>query len=227
LERLSAVLKDMGFSPCYADPDVWMKHMGDHYDYIGVYVDDLEIASKDPEAILNTLMGKYEFKLKDLATYHLGCEFYRDDEGVLNQSARKYIDKMVDNYTRMFKAPKKFSSPLEKGDHPELDDSEELEIDEIKIYQSLIDQCNAGALAALMSAHRHDLVSFRAAPRRGHLDRAKRLVGYLYKMKHASIRYDTDALTCPNSKIQSINGTSLSMGRWKNSPATALSLGKT
>jgi hypothetical protein len=25
-ERLSAVLKDMGFSPCYADPDVWMKH---------------------------------------------------------------------------------------------------------------------------------------------------------------------------------------------------------
>jgi hypothetical protein len=40
--------------------------MGDHYDYIGVYVDDLEIASKDPEAILNTLMGKYEFKLKDL-----------------------------------------------------------------------------------------------------------------------------------------------------------------
>jgi hypothetical protein len=38
--------------------------MGDHY-YIGVYVDDLEIASKE-EAILNTLMGKYEFKLKDL-----------------------------------------------------------------------------------------------------------------------------------------------------------------
>jgi hypothetical protein len=31
---------------------------------------------------------------------------------------------------------KKFSSPLEKGDHPELDDLEELEIDEIKIYQS-------------------------------------------------------------------------------------------
>jgi hypothetical protein len=20
-----------GLSPCYADPDVWMKHMGDHY----------------------------------------------------------------------------------------------------------------------------------------------------------------------------------------------------
>jgi hypothetical protein len=57
-------------------------------------------------------MGKYEFKLKDLEPhhFHLGCEFYRDDEGVLNQSARKYIDKMVDNYTRMFKkAPKKFS----------------------------------------------------------------------------------------------------------------------
>jgi hypothetical protein len=31
------------------------------------------------------------------------------------------------------KPPKKFSSPLEKGDHPELDDSEELEIDEIRL----------------------------------------------------------------------------------------------
>jgi hypothetical protein len=101
---------------------------------------------------------------------------------------------MVDNYTRMFKKPpKKFSSPLEKGDHPELDDSEELEIDEIKIYQSLI-----GSMQWAVSLGRIDvctsvmtLSSFRAAPRRGHLDRAKRLVGYLYKMKHASIRYDT------------------------------------
>jgi hypothetical protein len=40
--------------------------MGDHYDYIGVYVDDLETPQRILEAILNTLMGKYEFKLKDL-----------------------------------------------------------------------------------------------------------------------------------------------------------------
>jgi hypothetical protein len=33
------------------------------------------------------------------------------------------------------------------------------------------------------------LSGFRAAPRVGHLDRAKRVVGYLSKMKHAIIRF--------------------------------------
>ena len=36
------------------------------------------------------------------------------------------------------------------------------------------------------------LSSFRAAPRRGHLDRVKRIFGYLAKMKHAVIRIRTD-----------------------------------
>jgi hypothetical protein len=33
---------------------------------------------------------------------------------------------------------------------------------------------------------------FRAAPRRGHLDRVKRIYGYLAKMRHASLRIRTD-----------------------------------
>ena len=36
------------------------------------------------------------------------------------------------------------------------------------------------------------LSSFRAAPLCGHLDRAKRVVGYLAKMKHGAIRFRTD-----------------------------------
>ena len=36
------------------------------------------------------------------------------------------------------------------------------------------------------------LSAFRAAPRRGHLDRAKRIYGYLAKMRHAAIRIRTD-----------------------------------
>ena len=36
------------------------------------------------------------------------------------------------------------------------------------------------------------LSSFRTAPRRGHLDRAKRIYGYLAKMKHAVIRIRTE-----------------------------------
>ena len=36
------------------------------------------------------------------------------------------------------------------------------------------------------------LSSFRAAPRRGHLERTKRIFGYLFKMKHTIIRIRTD-----------------------------------
>ena len=91
-------------------------------------------------------------------------------------------------------SPKQASSPLEKNDHPELDTSEELDVDGIKKYQSLI-----GALQWAVSIGRMDITtavmsmsSFRVAPRKGHLERIKRIYGYLCKMKHTSIRIRTD-----------------------------------
>ena len=61
---MSQVLIDMGFKPCHMDPDVWLRDKGDHYEYIGTYIDDLCIASKDPEAILKLLIDDYKFQLK-------------------------------------------------------------------------------------------------------------------------------------------------------------------
>ncbi len=81
------------------------------------------------------------FKLKGTGPieFHLGCDFFRDSDGVLCYAPRKYIEKTLDNYKRLFgKEPKKASSPLDKGDHPELDTSPLLDIEDIKIYQSLI-----------------------------------------------------------------------------------------
>ena len=90
--------------------------------------------------------------------------------------------------------PKAYSSPLEKNDHPELDTSEELDMEGIKQFQSLI-----GSLQWAISLGRFDintavmtLSSFRACPRDGHLQRAKRICGYLYKMKHGAIRIRTE-----------------------------------
>ena len=55
----------MGFTPSKAEGDIWMREMGDHYEYIGVYVDDLMIASKNPQAIIDALTAKpHSFKLK-------------------------------------------------------------------------------------------------------------------------------------------------------------------
>ena len=56
--------------------------------------------------------------------------------------ASRYVDKMCDNYIRLFpKSPiqKKYWQPLETGEHPELDVTAVCNKDNIDIYQSLID----------------------------------------------------------------------------------------
>jgi hypothetical protein len=109
---------------------------------------------------------------------------------------RKYIDKMVDGYERMFgEKPKTLAqSPLEKGDHPELDVSDLIEYEGIQQFQSLV-----GSMQWTASLGRFDIATavmtlsgFRAAPRHEHLERAKGVVGYLSKMKHATIRFRVD-----------------------------------
>ena len=48
-ERLADVLRNEGFLPCKAEPDIWLRKNGTIYEYIGVYVDDLAMAMKAPQ----------------------------------------------------------------------------------------------------------------------------------------------------------------------------------
>jgi Reverse transcriptase (RNA-dependent DNA polymerase) len=193
-ERLSDCLREMGFQASWAEPDIWMRQNGEIYEYIAVYVDDLAIAAKDPMSIVNVLTNKYKFKLKGTGTieFHLGMDFFRDDDGVLCIAPRKYIEKMKQSYEQMFGKPPSTTaqSPLEKNDHPELDDSELLDEEGIQKYQSLV-----GAMQWAVSIGRIDITtavmtmsSFRASPRQGHLDRIKRIYGYLSKFNNAALR---------------------------------------
>ena len=90
-----------------------------------------------------------------------------------------------------FKTKQNITSPLEKGDHPELDMSYELDADGIKNYQLLI-----GTLQWPVSLGRIDITTaimtmsgFRVALRKGHLKQVQRIVAYLVKMKHVAIRF--------------------------------------
>ena len=127
-DRLFEVLADMGFLPSKAEPNIWMRDAGDHCKYIACYVDDLLIASKSPQAIIDRLLGKpNNFKLKGTGpvTFHLGCDFTRDKDGTLSFGPRTYIKRLAVQCKAMFgSAPStKVSSPVEKNDHPELDTS--------------------------------------------------------------------------------------------------------
>jgi hypothetical protein len=112
---------------------------GDTYEYIAVYVDDLLIAAKDPLAITKCLEETHLFKLKGIVPlkYHLGCNYFRDDNGTLCFGPRKYIEKMMDQYGKMF-GKKQYTSPAEKSDHPDTDTTDKLDLAGIKIYQSMI-----------------------------------------------------------------------------------------
>jgi hypothetical protein len=194
-ERFSDCLRQEGFSPSKAEPDIWMRlnKETDLYEYIAVYVDDLAIAAKDPASIIDVLTNKYGFKLKGTGPieYHLGQTFSRNGNGELEISAKRYVDKMIDTYAHLYgEKPRRYKTPLEQNDHPETDDTPFLGQEETQQYQSLI-----GAMQWAISIGRLDIAtavmtlsSFRAMPRKGHLERAKRIYGYLRQMREARIR---------------------------------------
>ena len=197
-DRLFDILQEMDFKPSKADPDVWMRPEsgGTCYEYIAVYVDDLAIAAKDPQAFCNELKKRYNLKLKGVGPleYHLGCKYKNDPDGTLAADPRRYVNKILESYERMFKEkPRKSRPPLEGGDHPELDTSELCDDHQTKQFQTLI-----GQLQWLISLGRFDIAvhvmslsRFRAQPRKGHLDRAKRIVGYLLFLPDGAIRFRT------------------------------------
>jgi Reverse transcriptase (RNA-dependent DNA polymerase) len=186
----------LGFFPCKAEPDIWMRKKGNLYEYIAVYIDNLAIVMEDPKELTDILEKKYIFKLKGTGpiSFLLGMDFTRDEDNTLCISPTKYIDKLVKNYEKLFgmKPSTSVTSPLEKGDHPELDTSELCTTEQITQYQSMI-----GALQWIVTIGRFDINTAAMTmsgivPRVGHLNRLKRIYGYLLKMKHASIRVRTE-----------------------------------
>jgi len=200
-ERFADTLREMGFTPSKADPDVWMRANGNVHECIAVYVDDLILAALDAQALANTLMEDYKYKLKGVGPikFHLGCDYERDPDGTLAHGPKTHVEKMLSSCESMFgDKPKQCSSPLEKNDHPELDDSAELGEADIAKCQSMI-----GSLSWAVTLGRFDVITavmtmsgFRLAPRIGHLNCLKRMHGYLAKFKDAKIRVRTGSPDC-------------------------------
>ena len=197
-EKFASVPREMGFTPSKAEPDIWMHPNGDCHECIAVCVDDLAVAAKDPQSIVDELTGKHKFKLKGTGpiAFHLGADFRHDDDGVLCVAPRKHIEKMSNEHQRMFgeKLSQKCMSPLEKGDHPETDESPFLDAKGTQQHQLLISLMQwAVSLGHLdVAAAVMMLSGFRPAPREGHLQCARCVVGCLCKFKHAALHFRTD-----------------------------------
>ena len=195
-ERLSKVLQSFDFTLSHVDPDVWMRDAGDAWEYIVVYVDDIIVAMKDPKSFFDELQDpdKVDFKMKGVGslTYHLGADFFRDDDGTLCLGSQTYAKRLCSNFECLYgESPKSVFSPLEHDDHPELDDSLFCGPEDTSKFQSLIGACQwmislcrMDIAQAIMSLSR-----FRHCPRQGHVDRLKRVCGYVRKFPQGAIRF--------------------------------------
>ena len=196
--KLCDTMRTLGFRPCLADPDVWLRDAGRCYEYVVVYVDDLFTALVNPKEFFEAIQtDPWNYKLKGVEEpkYHLGGDFFRDSDGTFCYGAQTYIKRLVENYKRLFgELPKEVHAPMDHDDHPELDETPFCGPDDTAKYQSMI-----GAMQWLISLCRFDIAQavmslsrFNTAPRVGHLERVKRLVGYVRKRSHGAIRFRTE-----------------------------------
>ena len=127
--------------PLKADPCIWMRENQKVkcYEYVATYVDALCIVAQNPAKIIQTLKEDYKLKVDGPLSHHLGTDYTRDKDKTLVCQPKKYIDRLVDSYHSMLKQdpPKNMRTPLDKNDHPELDDTELLTGESIQHYLEL------------------------------------------------------------------------------------------
>ena len=84
-------------------------------------------------------------------------------------------------------------SPLDKNDHPELDNSELASDDLITKLMRMVGQLQWAVTLGRYDilAHVMSMSRFWLAPKVGHIERMKRIYGYLSRTKHYALRFRT------------------------------------
>eukprot|EP00977_Amphora_coffeiformis_P018556 scaffold6573_cov122-Amphora_coffeaeformis.AAC.1 len=83
--KFADTLRTLGFTPTYADPDVWIRDGGDCY--------DIFTALKEPVIFYDAIQSEpWNYKLKNVEEpkYHLSGDFFRDSDGTFCYGAQTY-----------------------------------------------------------------------------------------------------------------------------------------
>jgi hypothetical protein len=149
-EHLLVKLRKLKFQPSKADPDLWMKRVGTHYEYIARYVDDIIVFSCDPMAIMKEIKEHYILKGVGEPRYYLGGNVLQlgdkwEKEGIsVALSAETYVNNVLPRLASMCKVEqfKKYSTPFSEEYHAKLDTTNLCSPEEISKYQSLVGSAN-------------------------------------------------------------------------------------
>lgn len=150
---LAQKIKDLGFFPLEADPDVLMRpaiksNGAAYYKYILCYVDDIMCMSVNAMETMKQLQAKFKFK-KDLIEpprSYLGAQVGKkviDGYSMWTISSFDYVQAAVKNVEDTIKdkkwaLPGKAPTPMASAYKPELDGTGELGPEDHKYYQELI-----------------------------------------------------------------------------------------
>jgi hypothetical protein len=188
-------LRALGFWQSKAGNDIWMREQSDHYEYVTIFVDDLLVFSRNAREVIDVFECLYGVKGVGFPEYYNGGDVYEDEDGKLCLSAKTYIKQVAEKIESLLESKLKcYGSPLEPGDHPEMDESDLLGEEDIAKYQML-----CGCAQWAVSLGRFDvqyavntMARFGVCPREGHLKRMLRIFGYLKYHTKARIKFDMD-----------------------------------
>jgi Reverse transcriptase (RNA-dependent DNA polymerase) len=210
-EHLSTTLeKSLGFSPCVADNDVWMRPAtkndgSEYYELVLVHTDDLLVVSHQAQSILTQLDQHYVLKPGSIGPpkVYLGVEvghYVLDDDPTKNRwylSSDKYVKEAIRNvrewlHNRNRELKYKAPSVIPAGYRPELDVTTYCNEEESNYFQQQI-----GVLRWMVELGRIDiavevsmLASFTAAPRLGHMDALLHVFVYLSQHSRSKLVLD-------------------------------------
>jgi len=209
--HISDCMRQMGYEPCKADPDLWMKPVVrpedgvKYYAYILLYVDDCLCIHHDAVAALQELDKYFQMKPGSIGDpdIYLGTKLRKVilDNGVYawGASPSKYVQDAVANVEQYLalhyhgrSLKNKFSGPWQSGYASELDETPELDAEQANYYQSQV-----GVLHWIVEIGRVDIItevstlaSHMAMPREGHLDALFDVFCYLKRRHNSRLVFD-------------------------------------
>jgi hypothetical protein len=207
-----ALSTQLGFKPCAADPDVWMRPATkpdgeEYYEYILVYVDDILVLSHSPRTIMDRIASSFSLKegSDKEPTEYLGADigkyqFDGDTDTKWSMGSERYIKNALSNVMEWLQQrgqkllPRKCVLP--QGYRPELDTSDYCTEEEAHFVSSQLGvlqwACELGRIDICMETNL--MSSFRAAPRQGHLAAVIHIFGWLKSHDRSKLVFDD---TCP------------------------------
>ena len=155
--HLTKWMESLGYQPCKADPDLWLKpeiRLEDgvkYYSYLLYYVDDILCINHNVDTVQEWLHKSIPFKPGfDKPDIYLNAALFKTrlHNGVWAwaMSPTKYVREAVrnctvhlsSNYVGKCGMPKKAENPFKMGYDPQLDTSPELDLDAASYYLIII-----------------------------------------------------------------------------------------